>query len=102
MSHETNSTLAWVRTVAARWRLDVQSLCLYITSHSNKQPFQQTPPPAAGADTTWSPVEFDQELRGNVIRMQTRPRRPWGEIFFSTPETAMIFFFDDSHCLRFF
>jgi hypothetical protein len=35
------------------------------------------PPPPA--DTTWSPVECDQEVRFNVIRMQTLPRRPWAE-----------------------
>ena len=45
------------------------------------------PPPPA--DTTWSPVECDQELRGNVIRMQTRPRRPWAEIFFFDPQKQL-------------
>jgi hypothetical protein len=27
----------------------------------------------------WSPVECDQEDQFNVIRMQTRPRRPWAK-----------------------
>jgi hypothetical protein len=43
-----------------------------------------TCPRAAGAlappaDTTWSPVEFDQEVRFNVIRKQMRRRRPGTE-----------------------